>query len=336
MIRKITMKLERFLEQYGDKLPGILVVFWVIILVGSYFTLVLHIFLTPDQTTTAHTSIWIQALKEFLRIPGTLFIVLMALVTVVGVAIGAYKIYDYFVFSRIYTLDNALRRATNLLIKSSGKATQLRLLCFTPAIGNLTTPKQSEKFIEELKKWKPTEVDGQGIRIICLGETRLKSFYESYGRVYSKYRKKWKEAYDEAENLINEFRKKEKTEIKRKAKDFLPHYHYIVVGEKAILFVFLGFYPFFYKWKFRDVVKKFIEKEPESSIVELLKQQKYWLQLSPPENSVELFGIETKDEDVINILKTSFDFFWDHLFSDDLVKIILKSKEYNKFQEGQS
>jgi hypothetical protein len=141
--------------------------------------------------------------------PGTIFAIFIGFVTILGFYYTYKSIKQSYYISRIIIFPDLIRRITELVVEAieKGEGAPLKIICFTPAVGNLSCYKEFEELKHTLERLAG-EPRTFGIEIICL--------YDPHG--------------DESE-ILQHFPREEQEEIKR----ILPQFCEFLNKVKSLL-----------------------------------------------------------------------------------------------------
>ncbi len=289
--------------------------------------------------------------------PGTIFAVGVGVITLAGFWFTWRSIKSSYYISQVTVFPDLLRRLEEIIVESVKKKEggPLKIVCFTPAIGNLSARRSfqgvndllnklleqfqkmeieviclqdpdpdDQAYEDDLRKLKEQAADKQGKSLVqsVLGKdvndlandpqarlieslrnrSKLFEFYLSYGRIfYSRYGVKAKprsflNAYEEARTLINELRKRG-AQFHMIASDKLPHFHLLLTAKRAIAYVPLSLYPYFFSTE-RWWPNLGIKNYPD--LTDIADRE--------GKDPVEIFGLETTEPNLLRKFEEYFEF----------------------------
>jgi len=218
--------------------------------------------------------------------PGMIFSVLTGIATLLGLAFAIGSLRESIYISRILTFRDLVREVSMLLREASEGKSLVKIVCFSPALGNISYPGEYERLREALDGIEKLDF----IQMVCLDPSKLRNFYQKYADVCPDLyvQSEVNSAYQEAENLITRI-DSEGGLAERKGWDDLPMFHMFFTTKKGIVFLPLSDYPYLFN----------------------TSASPYPVVLTQPKTAkrVEILGFVTKEPPLLDRFEECFEFY---------------------------
>jgi len=222
--------------------------------------------------------------------PGTIFSLVTGIATLFGLALAIGFLRESLYISRILTFRDLTREVSMLIKDASRNKALLKIVCFTPAIGNVSYPEDFARVKRTLNETEKLDF----IQMVCLDRIKLKKFYDRYATVNPQLYSQSEvgKAYQEAEAIIARINE-DRGQAIRKGIDKLPMFHILFTAKRGIVYLPLADYVYLFN----------TESSPTPVMLVQPKTTK----------RVEILGFVTEEEPLLDRFEECFNFYRDKL-----------------------